>query len=186
MDLSVASTSIPTSKNRVISLFNFTAATKHQGNCTGAMRDRSRCFSRSFTLTLGSDEPGVFLVTKIAVFAPYGGPAHCWSQLVYRVTVSFRCDGPVNPFSANPPHFTHGTQNDFIHNCLLSLFGSSINSATEMGARRFMSALAAIFSAFIWAEPLITTHPVEKMTISSTIALTAPPHRNGLMNSFFI
>ena len=36
------------------------------------------------------------------------------------------------------------------------------------------------------AEPLVTTHPAEKMTISSTIAPTALPHTNGLMYSFFI
>jgi hypothetical protein len=72
-------------------------------------------------LTLGSDEPAVFLVAKIAVFAPYRGPAHCGSQLIHRVAVSFRRARPVNPFSANTPHFTHGTQNDFAHKCLLWL-----------------------------------------------------------------
>ena len=40
--------------------------------------------------TLGSDETAVFLVTKIAVFAPYGGPAHCGSQLIHGVAVGFR------------------------------------------------------------------------------------------------
>ena len=78
-------------------------------------------YLEKFYLTLEFNEPAVFLVTKIAVFAPYGGPAHCGSQLVHRVAVGFRRGRPVNPFSANPPHFTHGAQNDFVHNCLPSL-----------------------------------------------------------------
>jgi len=78
-------------------------------------------FDTAGFLTLGSDESAVLLVAKIAVLVPYGGPAHGGSQFIHRVAVSFRRARPVNPFSANAPHFTHGTQNDLVHKNLLWL-----------------------------------------------------------------
>jgi hypothetical protein len=61
-----------------------------------------------------------------------------------------------------------------------------MNCATPIGAKRFMTASAAIALASALAEPLVTTHPAEKMTISNTTMPTAIPYANGFIYSFFI
>jgi len=100
-------------------------------------------YLQRFHLTLEFNEPAVFLVTKIAVFAPYGGPAHCGSQLVHGVAVGFGRCRAVNPFPANPPHFTRGTQNHFVHNCLLSLHLADAGSPSLKDLNGFSGSCSA-------------------------------------------